>query len=467
MNNKRIFWIKNNMTLLIVAVFFLVAGFLLGRKSIPHVFSADATDACITDCQEEQENCADECSDHEEDTDDHAGHGHATEADSLDDLEKITCEHDVGIIECDNCRFEVGVVKLDPSLAQALIETGEAENIDRTKRLRFTGQVQLDMTKAVEVVPIGGGRVERVEKYIGDKVQLGDILAVIHSDDLGQVKANFLERQSALELAESTFNREKELYEKKISSQVDYLAAQNELKAAQAAYTAVDKKLRLFGLDTEQIENIKDEKGNGSFADLVLRAPQSGTLITQNISVGQIVDTTESIYTVADLSNLWVWCDVYEKDLEILHEQTAKDKSLAALVKVKAFKSVGFDGEVDFVGNLMDEHTRTVKIRIQVKNPDSKLRPGMFADVEVAIPLDGQMLAVPQTAVMADEGENFVFQHWKEDLWVRQDVAIGERYGDFVELLSGVPQGAKIVTGGAFMLKSDVLREKMGAGCAD
>jgi cobalt-zinc-cadmium efflux system membrane fusion protein len=183
--------------------------------------------------------------------------------------------------------------------------------------------------------------------------------------------------------------------------------------------------------------------------------------------VGQIVDTTESIYTVADLSNLWVWCDVYEKDLAILHEQTEKDNPLAALVKVKAFESVEFNGEVDFVGNLMDEHTRTVKIRIQVKNPDNKLRPGMFADVQIAVPLDGQMLAVPQTAVMADEGENFVFQHWKEDLWVRQDVAVGERYGDFVELLSGVPQGAKIVTGGAFMLKSDVLREKMGAGCAD
>jgi cobalt-zinc-cadmium efflux system membrane fusion protein len=456
MNNKIISLIIKNKIMLIVAAVFLVGGFLLGRKSTQGIFSANTADACTLPHLEETH--AD---------DDHSDHGHATEAVSLDELEKQRCEHDVSIIDCDECRFEVGVVRIDPAAAQSLIETGSVQNIDRSKTLRFTGQVQLDRTKAVDVVPTGGGRVEQVNKLLGEKVQKGEILAVIHSDDLGQAKAHFLEIQSALELAQTTFNREKDLYEKKISSQADYLTALNELKAAQASYAAADKKLRLFGLETEQIEAVKNEEENGSFADLVLRAPQAGTLITQNISAGQIINTTESVYTIADLSNLWVWCDVYEKDLAILHDQSAKDKPLFATVKVKAFESDEFTGEVDFVGNLMDEHTRTVKIRVQVKNPENKLRPGMFADVQIPIPLGGQMLAVPQTAVMSDTGENFVFQHWKNDLWVRQDVAIGDRYGNLIELLSGLPQGAKIVTGGAFMLKSDVLREKMGAGCAD
>jgi cobalt-zinc-cadmium efflux system membrane fusion protein len=122
---------------------------------------------------------------------------------------------------------------------------------------------------------------------------------------------------------------------------------------------------------------------------------------------------------------------------------------------------------VDLVGNLMDEHTRTVKIRVQVKNLEGKLRPGMFAEVEVMIPGEGRMVAVPRNAIMSDAGENFVFQHWKEDLWARRNVTVGSIYGDFAEILSGIPKGATIVTGGAFMLKSDILREKMGAGCAD
>ena len=86
----------------------------------------------------------------------------------------------------------------------------------------------------------------------------------------------------------------------------------------------------------------------------------------------------------------------------------------------------------------------------------------MFADVQIAVGPDGRMPAVARTAVMSDAGEDFVFQHWKEDLWIRRDVTVGEKYGPYVELLSGPPCGAEVVTGGAFMLKSDILREKMG-----
>jgi cobalt-zinc-cadmium efflux system membrane fusion protein len=457
MKNKLFAFIMKHKFMLVMAAVFFAGGFLLGKKSTQRTLSAATVDACASSQNNEERHCADE----------HSDHGHRTADADFDELEELLCEHNVSIVDCDECRYEVGVVKIAPAVAEPLIETGLVRNVDRTKTFKLTGQVHLDRTKTVDVVVTGGGRVEQVETFLGDTVRKGDILAVVHSDDLGQAKADFLEIQSTLELAETTFKREKDLYEKKISSQSDYLAAQNELKAAKASYAAADKKLRLFGLDTEQIEAIKDEEKNGSFGDLVLRAPQAGTLIAQTISVGQIVDTTESVFTITDLSNLWVWCDVYEKDLAVLHNQTANDKPLAATVKVKAFDSIEFMGEVDFVGNLMDEHTRTVKMRVQVKNPDNQLRPGMFADVEIAIPLDGQMLAVDQTAVMTDAGDHFVFQHWKNDLWIRRDVAIGAKYGDYVELLSGVPQGAKVVTGGAFMLKSDVLREKMGAGCAD
>jgi cobalt-zinc-cadmium efflux system membrane fusion protein len=306
-----------------------------------------------------------------------------------------------------------------------------------------------------------------VSKLLGEKVEKSDILAVIHSADLGQAKAEFLEVQAKLELEQSTFRREKELYEKKVSSEADYLNALNELKSAKASYAAADRRLHLFGLETNQIGSIKDEKENGDFANLVLRAPQAGTIIEQNISTGKIIGTAESLYRIADLSNLWVWCDVYEKDLAVLHEQFVKGQPLRAVVKVKAFAGNVFEGVVDLVGNLMDEHTRTVKIRVQVKNPENKLRPGMFAEVEVMIPVEGHMAAVPRNAIMSDAGKNFVFQHWKKDLWARRDVTVGSIHGDFAEILSGIPTGATIVTSGAFMLKSDILREKMGAGCAD
>jgi cobalt-zinc-cadmium efflux system membrane fusion protein len=298
-------------------------------------------------------------------------------------------------------------------------------------------------------------------------VAKGDVLAVIQSADLGQAKAQFLEVQARLELATSTFEREKGLFEKKISSKADYLDALNEFKAAQAYYAAAEKRLRLFGMDTEQISTIKNEKENGRFAELVLRSPQAGTIITQNISAGALVDNTEILYTIADLSNVWIWYDLYEKDLAILHDQLSSGKKVVAQVRVKAFEAEVFDGIVDLIGSQVDEHTRTIKVRVQVRNEESKLKPGMFAEAEITVPLKGNITTVPSSAVLSDEGQTFVFQLLKDDLWLRRDVRLGRNQGGVAEVLDGITRGATVVTRGAFMLKSDILREKMGAGCAD
>lgn len=378
-----------------------------------------------------------------------------------------TCEHGVPVIDCDNCRFEVGVVKLDPSVAKALVETTTVRDGVHTKTLRLTGQVQLDQTRIVEVAPTGGGQVERVEKLLGQDVAKGEVLAVIHSADLGQAKAEFLQAHARLELAVATFQREKDLYEKKISSKADYLVAENELKAARAYYAAGEKRLSLFGLSAEQIAAAKDERENGQFADLILRAPQSGTIIAQNVSVGSLVDTTESLFTIADLSNVWVWCDLYENNLGLLHNRVSSGRKVPAKVRVKAFEPEVFDGAIDLIGNQVDEHTRTIKTRVQVQNPERKLKPGMFAEIEVSIPLEGNRVLLPSTAVVSDDGKTFVFQQWKDDLWRRRDVRVGPNHDGLVEVLDGLSPGATVVTAGAFMLKSDVLREKMGAGCAD
>jgi cobalt-zinc-cadmium efflux system membrane fusion protein len=394
-------------------------------------------------------------------------YGHnAGSTSELNALEEIKCEHEIPIVECDNCRFEAGVVKLEPSLAEALIETTVVEDMENRKILELTGQVKLDKTRVVDVVPTGGGQVKRVEKLLGEEVSMGDVLAVVHSADLGQAKAQYLEVQARLELATSAFEREKELYEKKISSEADYLSALNEFKAAQAYYAAAEKRLRFFGLDTEQINSINDEKENGQFAELILLAPQAGTIIAQNITTGALVDTSESLYTIADLSNVWVWFDLYEKDLAALHELRSSGEEVIARVRVKAFEEA-FEGVVDLIGSQLDEHTRTIKVRAQVRNEDHKLRPGMFARAEISVPSGGSITSLPSAAVLSDEGRKFVFQHWKEDLWVRRDVRIGRRQGGAVEVLSGVPRGTRVVSRGAFMLKSDILREKMGAGCAD
>ena len=378
----------------------------------------------------------------------------------------LKCEHDVKIVDCDQCRYEVGVVKVNTSVTDALTETQVVSLKNLSDALVLTGKIEFDGTKVVEVAAAGKGRVLRIEKLIGDHVKKGDILAVVHSAELGQAKAEYLETHARLELAQVTFNREKDLYEKKISSRDDYLKAQTELRSAQACLAADEKNLNLFGLDDEQIAAINDEKKNGHFAQLVLRAAIDGTIIEQNIIVGKLIDTTDTLYMIAELSNVWVWCDLYEKNLAQMHKLLSDNGPVKATLKVSAFEDTDFNGTVDLITSKLDTETRTVKMRLQAANTDRMLKPGMFAEVSIPLDQTKQALTVPKTAVMTDEGNSFVFQHLKDDFWIRRDVVTGSEANGHVEIIKGIAKDAKVITKGAFMFKSDVLREKMGAGCA-
>ena len=112
----------------------------------------------------------------------------------------------------------------------------------------------------------------------------------------------------------------------------------------------------------------------------------------------------------------------------------------------------------------MDEHTRTVKVRVQVSNEHGKLKPGMFAKVKAVITSKRKSAMVPRESVLSDEGRSFVFLHHKDDLWARRGVEVGLAQGPLMEIVSGLDGNETVVTSGAFMLKSDVLRGKMGAG---
>jgi multidrug efflux pump subunit AcrA (membrane-fusion protein) len=176
------------------------------------------------------------------------------------------------------------------------------------------------------------------------------------------------------------------------------------------------------------------------------------------------VETSETLFTIADLSNLWVWCDLYGRDLAPVHDAIVAGKSFPATVHVEAYRDTAFPGSVDLVGSSLDAHTRTVKVRVQIENPDGRLRPGMFAEVEAQVPLGIYATLVPCTAVLSDAGETFVFQRWRDDLWIRRDVVVGRRQEDALEILSGLEEGTTVASGGAFMLKGELLRNKMGAG---
>jgi cobalt-zinc-cadmium efflux system membrane fusion protein len=462
------------------------------------------------------------------------------------EIEKINCEHNMLQIDCDECRYQLGVVKVNPSVTSALTKTAAVQEGDLGRTLRLTGEVQYDQTTLVDVLPAAAGKVVSVEARLGQKVQADEVLAVIHSGVFGEAKAAYLEAHTVAEVAQQeksrqlgissaleqllasakdqpgsdipaqtlgegksklvgavarlrqakiVLEREKSLVAKQASSkaeletaeremqttQADYsalleeiqlnvkldrLKAENAAKLADAKLTAAEQRLHLFGMGDEAIAAVPQMKENGRFAQLEVKAPRAGVVTALNITEGKFVEAPQSLYTIADTSNVWVWCDLYERDLGPLHERLAKGDKPQATVKVTAFSDT-FPGAVDLLDSAVNETTRTIKVRVQVKNEQGKLRPGMFAAVDIPLTEGKKVALVPRQAVLSDEGQMFAFVHWKNDLWLRRDVNVGKSQGDMVEILRGLSAGDKVVASGGFLFKSDILREKMGAGCAE
>jgi len=412
-----------------------------------------------------------EHTEHPAPADPHAGHDHESESlgarVTVEQLRQIECEHDTPILNCDECRYEVGVAKMNPLLAKGLVGAQRVEAEHRIDdRLRLTGEVDLDLTGVVEISSAGSGRIQEIRHILGDRVQASDVLAVVQSSELGRAQADYLEARAKRNLAKQTHEREARLFERKISSEADSLAAEQQLAAAEATVSATRKRLELFGLDGAQIEAFAQTDTAGEFGRLVLTAPVSGTIIEQNVVRGQLVDPTDALFRIADLTRVWVWCHVYESDIAALHERMASGGPVEAEVHVKAFPEETFKGSVDMVESRLDRDTRTLRVRLSVPNPQGKLKAGMFVTAFLGGRRSGQVLHVPETALLSDEGQHFVFVKLDEEFWLRRDVTVGATGNGDAEVLAGLDAGDIIATRGAFMFKSEVLKEKMGAGCA-
>jgi cobalt-zinc-cadmium efflux system membrane fusion protein len=209
------------------------------------------------------------------------------------------------------------------------------------------------------------------------------------------------------------------------------------------------------------------ERGNLSREGLLqIRAPIAGTIIAKHAAINELAGPGAEVMVLADLSVLWVWADVYERDLEPILETRSRGE-VSVEIFVNSFPGRAFKGELDYVGATMDEATRTVKVRAAVDNGEELLRPGMFCEVRMSLASTEAILTVPKAAVLSDEGRDFVFKHLKDEYYVRRAVKKGREFDESVEIVEGLEPGELIVVEGAFLLKSDVLRSKMGAGCAD
>ncbi len=388
---------------------------------------------------------------------------------SLEERVSEKCEHSIPIYQCDECRYEAGVVKLDASLLKQAGDSGlvQTQPVVRTKvlsALSVTGEVVLNGNATVHIGPRIAGLIESVPVDIGARVKAGDLLLTLASVELGKATAEYERNRTLSELSGKVLARETKLMEQQVSSGQDVIDAQMIFEQHRTDFKASEQMLRVLGLTDADLTEMR-ELGSGR---LPVRAPITGTIVEKHAVIGEMAEPGKDLMLLSDLTTVWVWADVHSRDLGKLLA-AEKYGSVAVEITVSAFPGQQFKGILDYVGSTMNEQSRTVKVRAVISNPELELRPGMFC--EAVITLDSgkeeEVPAVPRGAVLSDEGRDFVFKHWKDDFYIRQDVRKGREFSGMVEITDGLQAGETVVTDGAFLLKSDILREKMGAGCAD
>ncbi len=376
---------------------------------------------------------------HDDDGHDHAedGPGHRDEGSDVDD-------------HADHDREGGGVlVRLsEREVVECGVETAVAGPGRLKREIVIPGEVRINGDRMAHLVPRVAGIVIEVRKTLGDTVEAGEVLAVVESNDLADAMVDFLAARERLALAESNFEREKNLWEKEITSEQEYLDARSGLMEARIEFRSSEQKLHALGLTEDQVADLTGD-GDDEFTRYEMRAPFAGTVIGKHVTLGEKVEGDSDMFVVADLSTVWVDLSITQKDLPFVREG------------VEVTVSAGYGvpdavGAVDYVSPLIGEATRTATARVVLPNPDGLWRPGLFVSATLAVDDAEVPVMIPRTAAQHLDGEWVVFVEAAGG-YEPVPVTLGRGNEDSVEVIAGLPSGRRYVAAGAFECKAKVV----------
>lgn len=342
-------------------------------------------------------------------------------------------------------------VKLSAELArraQLVTEIVDKKSISPT--LDLVGSVDFDADAVADVGGRIAGRITRVLVTVGDKVERGQALIEIESNELGEALAGLLSARANLVAAEHHAAREIALGQKQLSSAPVVETARASEKALSAEARGAEQRLLAMGLTQAELNSLKAGQGPRR---ITLRAPIEGEVVERYAVLGQVVDPTQPILRIADLGRLWVELDLFERDLAHVH--TADPVEILS----ETYPGRTFHGTVAYVEATVDTATRAAKVRIEVPNPERLLRPGQFVHARLLTRgKSEQAIAVPRKALLQLDGEPSVFVQLDKEKFVARPIEVGRVAGDLVEIKRGLMEGDRLVTEGGFVLKSELAR---------
>ncbi len=354
--------------------------------------------------------------------------------------------------------------------AKVAVETVSIRSAPRV--VRASGRITVNELRTWRVGAVTDGRVVRVYANPGDQVKQGDVLARMHSNSIQESRAQYRKAQAELSRLKSAEahalrvrDRVRRLYELKAASleQVDH--AEAEYRNAQAATKVAEveiERTRLLLSEFLQVPPDRDhpavdhEEDHGDEDLIPIKAPAAGTVLSRSVTPGTVVSPSSDMFVITDLSRLWVVAAVNEEHLAKLRP------GLTARVYVQAYPDRAFTGALTKIGEELDPATRTIQARIEVPNEKGFLKPEMYATVEILAGGSEPALLIPQSAPQEVNGQTAVFVSKGGGRFEVRPIATGRVIEGMLEVVAGLRDGEKIVTRGAFVVKSQLLKSTLG-----
>jgi cobalt-zinc-cadmium efflux system membrane fusion protein len=352
-----------------------------------------------------------------------------------------------------------GVVHLTAEeIQRGGIEVKPVARVDFQIIRDFPGTVMPNQHAVAEITTLVRGRVVDVYVDLGQEVKAGALLAILYSSELGMAQSSYLKAVAKLYVAERAFRRAQSLLEEKVIGVAEMQRREGDMISARADKRESQDRLRLLGMSDEQIARLDREQTIQSHVPIV--APFDGRVIVRNLTKGEVIETTEKLFVVADLSEVWVIANIPEKDIPYIHQDQLKHGQTVEVI-VTAYPGQLFHGKITYVGDVLDAATRTMRLRLELPNPDRKLKPEMYATIRVYSDAEKDVLVVPESSIQRDRDKRFVFVQRDPQSFEVRDVKLGPSSADMVKVLDGLREGESIVTQGAFVLKSELLGEQI------
>ncbi len=357
-----------------------------------------------------------------------------------------------------------------------------------------TGEVLANANLTTKVTSTVAGRVTQVLTHIGDHVKEGQTLLTLISQDIEQAESDLLQAQqqvladlksnliqidsdmssgkAQIKYSESTYKRMESLVNEKIASRADYEAAKTQfdkdqinldtLKTKRSATISLSseklrlqtepimQKLKLLGLSEEQIRILLKTRKINSLVKII--SPTTGIVIQRDVNLGELIDPTKILFTIGNFKTVWLKADVYEKDISLIKEGQPIE------LELDSFPGQKFFGKLNYVADSVNQETRTLQVRAEVENLNDQLKPKMYARMKICVGEHNE-LTVPKTAIQEADGNKVVYIPISANQFKEQKVIVGNENGDYVQILTGLKPGEKVVTKGSFELRSETLKE--------